>query len=137
MERKLPSLTPETSPFWQGGSTGVLNIYHCAACSRLFHPPAPVCPKCLSPEVGPQAVSGRGRVFSYTVNHQAWLPGLQVPYVVAIVELVEQSGLRFVSNIVGIAPADVRIGMPVRVTFEQVEDVWLPLFRPEEQRSEA
>jgi uncharacterized protein len=137
MERKLPSLTPETSPFWQGGSTGVLNIYHCAQCDQFFHPPAPICPKCLSQEVGPRPVSGRGRVFSFTVNHQPWVPGLQVPYVVAIVELVEQSGLRFLSNVVGVPLEEVHIGMPVRVVFEQVEDVWLPLFEREEQGSDA
>lgn len=73
-------------------------------------------------------MSGRGTVVSFTVNHQAWAPDLAVPYVVAIVELVEQAGLRFVSNIVGCDPEAVRIDMPVQVKFEQIEDVWLPLF---------
>jgi uncharacterized OB-fold protein len=128
MPRKLPLLTPETTPFWHGGEHGVLNIYHCKQCEHLFHPPAPVCPSCMSTAVGPRPVSGRGTVTSFTINHQAWAPDLPVPYVVAIVELVERAGLRFVTNIVGGKPGDVRIGMPVRVTFEQVEDVWLPLF---------
>ena len=57
-----------------------------------------------------------------------WRPDLTEPYVVAIVELADQSGLRFVTNIVGTPPAEVHIGMPVRVRFEQIEDVWLPLF---------
>lgn len=128
--RKLPLLTPDTAPFWQGGANGLLNICHCSSCQRFFHPPAPVCPQCMSSAVGPRAVSGLGQVASFTVNHQAWVPGLAVPFVVAIVELAEQPGLRFVSNIVGIPPEQVHIGMPVRVTFEQVEDVWLPLFEP-------
>ena len=103
-------------------------MHHCDACARFFHPPAPICPHCLSSEVGPRAVSGRGTVLTFTVNHQAWRADLKDPYVVAIVELADQQGLRFVTNIVGTPPAEVHIGMPVRVCFEQVEDVWLPLF---------
>ena len=135
MTRKLPLLNADTAPFWQGGAQGHLNMYHCDSCERLFHPPAPLCPQCQSQKVGPRAVSGLGKVVSFTVNHQAWTPTLPVPYVVAIVELVEQPGLRFVSNIVGISPDEVRIDMPVRVTFEQVEDVWIPLFEPYLARS--
>jgi uncharacterized protein len=130
MKRKLPALTPDNTPFWQGGAQGLLNMCHCAACSRFFHPPGPVCPHCQSQSVGPRAVRGLGKVVSYTVNHQAWAPDLQVPFVVAIVELQEQTGLRFVSNIVGCAPASVAIGMAVQVRFEHVEDVWIPLFEP-------
>lgn len=129
MNRKLPALTADSAPFWQGGAQGRLQIHYCSPCARYFHPPAPVCPHCGRFDVAPRAVSGRGRVMSYTVNHQAWRPDLATPYVVAIVELVEQAGLRFVSNITGIAPEFVRIDLPVRVHFEQHEDVWLPLFQ--------
>jgi uncharacterized OB-fold protein len=69
-------------------------------------------------------------VHTFTVNHQAWMPGPELPYVVAIVELPEQEGLRLTTNIVDCAPEEVRIGMPVEVTFEQHDDVWIPLFRP-------
>jgi uncharacterized protein len=130
MPRKLPALTADNTPFWQGGGSAVLNIHRCAACARWFHPPAPICPRCNSFEVAPQAVSGRGVVASFTVNHQPWTPELRTPYVVAIVELVEQQGLRLLSNIIGCPPNDVHIGMPVHVQFEQHEDVWLPLFEP-------
>lgn len=74
-------------------------------------------------------MSGRGSVVSYTINQQRWVPDLDVPYVVAIVELIEQPGLRFLTNIVDCPPDEVVIDMPVRVIFEQIEDVWLPLFR--------
>lgn len=73
-------------------------------------------------------MSGRGRVVTYTVNHQRWTPDLDVPYVVAIVELIEQAQLRFLSNVIGCPPEEVAIDMPVRVIFQQVEEVWLPLF---------
>lgn len=130
MARKLPALTPDTAPFWHGGAQGVLNIHRCAACTRWFHPPAPICPRCGSFEVGAQPVSGRGKVLTFTVNHQAWTPELKDPYVVAIVELAEQAGLRVLSNVVDCAVDRVAIDMPVQVRFEQHEDVWLPLFSP-------
>lgn len=130
MARKLPALTPDTAPFWQGGAQGVLNIHRCAACTRWFHPPAPICPRCGSFEVGAQPVSGRGKVLTFTVNHQPWTPELKDPYVVAIVELAEQAGLRVLSNVVDCAVDRVAIDMPVQVRFEQHEDVWLPLFSP-------
>jgi len=128
MDRKLPAINADNAAFWQGGEHGRLLMHRCAPCSRFFHPPAPVCPRCASFDVGPSPVSGRGTILSFTINHQQWVPGLAVPYVVAIVSLEEQDGLQFVSNIVGCAPEVVRIGMPVQVTFNQVEDVWLPLF---------
>ena len=128
MTRKLPALTLDNSAFWQGGADGELRMHHCGACVQFFHPPAPVCPRCLGEDVAPKTVSGAGKVVTYTVNHQPWRADLKQPYVVAIVELVEQTGLRFVTNIVGMPPEEVFIGMPVRVCFEQHEDVWLPLF---------
>jgi len=135
MARKLPALTPDTAPFWQGGADGELRIHHCAACARFFHPPAAACPQCGSLEVGPRAVSGQGKVSTFTINHQAWTPDLKLLYVVAIVELAEQAGLRLLTNIVGCTPESVSIDMPVHVRFEQHEDVWLPLFEPSPARS--
>ncbi len=85
---------------------------------------------CHSKALVPEAVAGTAVLHTYTVNRQAWLPGFDPPYVVAIVELPEQEGLRLTTNLVNCALDDVRIGMPVRVVFEQWEDVWLPLFEP-------
>ncbi|MDI3391260.1 OB-fold domain-containing protein [Pseudomonas sp. V98_8] len=132
MPRKLPALNADNRAFWQGGKQGELLIHRCAACSRYFHPPAPLCAHCASFDVAPEAVSGKGKVLSYTINHQAWTPDLVEPYVVAIVELVEQPGLQFVSNVVGLPVTDVHIDMPVRVSFLNVEDVWLPLFEKDQ-----
>ena len=132
MPRKLPQITSDSSAFWQGGESGRLMIHRCSTCRRFFHPPAPICPSCGSLDVAPQATSGRGRIATYTINRQAWKPELAAPYVVAIVELDDQPGLRLLSNVVELAPDQVRIGMPVHVTFEQHEDVWLPLFKKAE-----
>ena len=129
MSRPLPEVTPANEYFWTSGRSGALELLRCTACGYWIHPPSPVCPQCLG-KPAPQPVSGRGVVHAFTVNHQQWLPGIPVPYVVAIVELVEQPGLRLTTNIVGAPPEDVHTDLPVVVTFEQVEDVYLPLFRP-------
>ena len=126
--RILPVVTPENAHFWRGGAEGRLQFQRCAACDFLIHPPSPVCPHCYRAELDIAAVSGAGIVASVTVNHQAWRPGLAVPYAIAIVELAEQAGLRLTTNIIGCPPEEVEIGMAVNVVFEQIEDVWLPLF---------
>ena len=129
--RLLPAVTPDTEHFWRGGARGELVILRCASCATYIHPPAPVCPSCLSREQKPETVSGRGEVVTFTVNHQQWNPTVAVPYVIALVELDEQPGLRLATNIVGCPPEEVRIGMRVRVTFLERDDVWLPLFTPD------
>ncbi len=129
LSRPLPQVTPANEHFWTSGRRGALELLRCTACGYWIHPPGPVCPRCLGAP-RPQPVSGRGVVHTFTINHQQWQPGLPVPFVVAIVELAEQSGLRLTTNIVGCPPKQVRIGLPVQVLFEQVEDVFLPLFKP-------
>lgn len=129
--RLLPKVTPETEHFWTGGADGELRFLRCGSCGYFVHPPAPVCPRCLARDLRPEAVSGRGIVFSFTINHQPWNPTVPVPYVIALVSIDEQPELRLTTNVVGCAPEDVRIDMRVRVTFEQTGDVFVPLFEPE------
>ena len=129
--RLLPDVTPETEHFWRGGASGELRILRCASCHTFVHPPAPVCPECLGRDLAPEAVSGRGTVATFTVNHQQWNPTVPVPYVIALVEIDEQPSVRLMTNIVGCEPDEVRIGMRVRVTFAEREDVFLPLFEPD------
>src|SRR5438552_6513242 len=103
--RVLPELTLDNEAFWTSGRDGRLRIQHCEACDEFIHPPAPACPCCGGP-VAPRVVSGLGEVWSATVNHHAWAPGQSDPFVVALVELVEQPGLRLATNVVGCAPGD-------------------------------
>ena len=133
----LPALTAENAFFWRAGAQGILKFMRCQACAHYIHPPLPICPVCKSREVRAEAVSGRGTVLTATINHQVWEPGLEAPYVLAIVEMDEQSGLRLTTNIVNCDIKTVAIGMRVRVLFEQCVDVWLPLFEPDPDPSEA
>ena len=128
--RVQPALDDENRFFWTSGKDGRLRFLRCQACGYYLHPPVPRCPRCGGRDVAPEAVSGRGEVHSYTVNHQPWDGGTE-PYVIALVALPEQEGLRLTTNVVGCPPEDVHIGMPVRVTFEHRDPVWFPLFEPE------
>ena len=111
--RVLPAVGADNEHFWTGGAEGELRFLRCDACGWWLHPPSPICPECLGRQLSVAAVSGDGVVHTYTVNWQPWYPDLDPPYVVAIVELPEQEGLRLTTNIVGCEPDDVRIGMPV------------------------
>jgi uncharacterized OB-fold protein len=128
--RILPRVTRDNEFFWTSGKDGVLRFLRCDECNELVHPPSPMCPACLSKKLTPTPVSGRATVASFTVNHQPWIPGFDPPYVIAIVEIEEDPRVRLMTNIVGCGPDDVRIGLPVQVTFEAREDVWIPLFEP-------
>lgn len=129
--RLLPRITPETEFFWTGGAAGELRFLRCQDCRTIIHPPAPICPKCLSRNLAPEAVSGKGSLFSFTINHQKWNPTVPVPYVIGLVQIDEQDDVRLTTNIVNCDPEDVRVGMRVRVTFEHEGDVYLPLFEPD------
>ena len=132
--RILPRVTPQNEHFWRGGEHGELRFLRCQDCRHWIHPPQPLCPECLGKNIEVEALSGRARVATFTINHQPWIPGVPRPYVIAIVELEEQPGLRLTTNIVGCDPARVEIGMDVKVLFEHHEDVWIPLFEPVEAR---
>lgn len=129
----LPLLDESNSFFWTAGAEGKLRFQRCGDCGHWLHPPGVMCPQCHSENIAPQAVSGLATVAAVTVNYQPWMPGLKVPYAIAIVELDEQTGLRLTTSIVGADPEQVKIGQRVRVQFEQRENVWLPLFTPLEK----
>jgi uncharacterized protein len=131
LQRKLPQLTPDTEPFWTGGRGGQLLIQRCGHCGLYQHPPLPICSACRTETVAPAAVSGRGKIKTFTVNHQAWLPGLDEAFVIAAIELDEQAELYVFSNVL-YPPEQVTSGMRVQVCFEHHADVWLPMFVPEE-----
>jgi uncharacterized OB-fold protein len=127
--RLAPSMTADTQFFWDAVREHRLLIQRCANCGMLRHPPRPMCPNCDSLEWGTIEASGRGNVISFVIPHHPPLPWFPEPYLVALIDLAE--GTRVVSNLVGVAPEDVTIGMPVRVRYEHFDgDVVLPLFEP-------
>src|SRR4051794_11819160 len=117
ISRPVPVPSTQTQPFWDGCAQEKLLLQQCTKCRALWHPPGPICPNCLSTEYEWTPASGNGTVYTYSIVHQAfrrvWEP--LVPYVLAVIELAE--GPRMISNVVEIPPEEVRVGMPVTVTF--------------------
>jgi uncharacterized OB-fold protein len=133
----LPDLDDDdAAPFWQGTARGELLVQTCAACGRRRLPPRPMCPHCRSLRLEWKRLSGRGTIWSFVVAHPPLLPAYQqlAPYNVITVALDDDPQLRLVGNLVArpdgpineIDPATIRIGEPVSVVFQQVEDVHLP-----------
>jgi len=126
--RPRVQLDRDNRAFWTGGADGKLMIYRCGDCDTWLHPPQPVCRNCWSENVGPQAVSGKATVESYTINHQPWAPGLEVPFVIARVRLDDANEVILTTNIVGCEPEEVAIGDAVQVVFEEEHGLYYPLF---------
>jgi uncharacterized OB-fold protein len=127
----VPKADQLTEPYWDGARRGVLLVQRCRRCDTRWHPPMPLCPACQSTDHEWKAVSGRGRVFSYTVVHHAAHVAMagKTPYLVALIDLEE--GVRLVSNILNCPMAKVAIGMPVQVTFQDLAPgIVLPQFEP-------
>ncbi|MEB2286279.1 MAG: hypothetical protein B6D46_04120 [Polyangiaceae bacterium UTPRO1] len=127
--RLKPPRGHDNAWWWDALAKGELPIQRCRECGVLRHPPRPMCGACQSLAWDHVAASGAGTVYSYTVVHHPKFPGYDYPLVCAVIELAE--GTRIVSNLVGCSPADVRIGMPVRLSIEEVDGgMTLPFFRP-------
>lgn len=132
---EMALLNPDrfTEPFWKAATEHRLVCARCAACGTFRMPPAVRCHACQSADVEYAELPGTGSVYSFTVIHKAVIPTLadSVPYIVAVVELDGAPGARLVTNLVEVDPADVSIGMPVEVAWDDVTpDVTLPRFRP-------
>jgi uncharacterized OB-fold protein len=130
-KKPLPRIDEESRGYWEALVRHELYFQRCRDCATNRFPPRAVCPACLSSATEWVRASGRGTIHSFTVTHQNQAPGFResLPYVLAVVELGE--GPRMMTNVVGCAPDDVRIGMAVEVEFEDVTgEVTLARFRP-------
>lgn len=128
-ERSQPTIYPETQFYWDGAKAGKLLLNSCTACDQAYFPPRPFCPVCGSRKVEVIEASGKGRLYSYVINHMP-APGYEPPFVVAVVMLDE--GVKMMSNLLDCPPAPeaLELDMPLEVTFEQRGDIAVPQFRP-------
>lgn len=135
MPKPIPTLTEDSKPYWEGCKRHELLIQRCEDCGHYRFPPSGLCPKCMSMKTQWARVSGRGKVYSWTIFHYLYHPAFSqdIPYNVAIVELDE--GPRMHTNIVGCSNEDIYIDMPVEVVFEDIsQEIALPKFRPREKQ---
>ncbi len=130
----MPVPMPETQldeEFWGHCAEQRLCFQRCKSCDTWRHLPRNMCAGCGSAEWEWAQSSGRGKIYSWTVAHQAMHPALadEVPYAVVVVELEE--GVRMVSRTREIDPAKLELDLPVRLRFERVSDEFvLPFFGP-------
>ncbi len=132
-EPPRPAPDELTKFFWDGCNQQRLMILRCTGCGYYIHWPRPVCPKCLSTDLGPSEVSGRATLYAHTVSHQAFHPFFadKLPLLIATVALVEQEHLHMLTNLVDCAEDDLVMGMSLAVTFREIAaDLVLPLFAP-------
>ena len=129
-----PMADKEALPWWQATAEHRLLVQHCTQCSHMRLPPAPICPECRSDALDWQEVSGRGELYTYTIIHRPVAANQELPFVVAVVELEGAQGVRLISNLVDTPHADLEIGMPVEVVWEDMSaDLTLPRFRASAQ----
>lgn len=127
--RPRPAITRDNAFWFDAAKEHRLVIQRCSGCGVLRHPPRPRCDRCGSYEWDAAPASGRGHVYSFVVNHYPQVPAFDYPLAIGLIELEE--GTRLVADIVGIDPADVKVGMAVEVEFvDHDEDLTLPAFHP-------
>jgi len=131
IEKPLPESTEDSAPYWEGACNSELRMQKCLTCEHIRFPPSAFCPRCLSAETEWKRLSGKGTVYSWIIVHKSQHPAFNedAPYNVAVIELEE--GPRLHSHVVECPNEQIKIGMPVEVVFEKINDkVTLPKFRP-------
>jgi uncharacterized OB-fold protein len=121
---------PDSEPFWRATKDHELKYQQCNDCNAIVFYPRHHCTSCGSADLAWKTSAGQGEVYTFSIVRQNRSPSFRdlVPYVLAYVDLDE--GFRIMTNIVGIAPEDVRCGMRVKVQWEDAEEVSFPLFAP-------
>ena len=129
--KPLPTICPETEEFWRAARRHELYIQQCNACGQLIHFPRVMCTSCMSEDLGWMKSTGLGTLYSFTIIRQPAYASFEpeVPYVYALVDL--DDGARMISNVVNIDAEAVRIGMRLKVTFEDATpEISIPKFQP-------
>lgn len=118
--KPLPQITERNRPFWEAAKRHELRLPRCKECRSWVFPIAPMCQQCWSEDLAWERCSGRGTVSSWVVYHRAFDPSFaeDVPYAVVQVDLEE--GVRFISNLVDIAPNQINAGLQVEAVFDDV-----------------
>jgi uncharacterized protein len=119
-QKPVPVIDESTRPFWEAAREQRLVVQKCGACGYYNHPPRSFCDSCLSQQLAYAPVSGRGKIYTFTVMHQRDVAGFEEesPFVNIVVELEEQQRLLMVAILRQQERELIRIGAPVEVCFE-------------------
>jgi uncharacterized OB-fold protein len=113
-----PALSEETEAFWTAAAEGRLVVEQCDKCGAYCFPPRGMCRHCRGRSMSSSEITGPGRIYSYTVNYQRWLPDLEVPCTIVLVEFPDHPGVRVVGRLRGCNPEEIAIDDEVEVGFE-------------------
>jgi uncharacterized OB-fold protein len=120
-----------TIGFWNSAKAHKLTACQCADCGHFRMPPRPFCPECQSKNINWPELPGTATVYSFAVCHKSPTTGEDLLYIPVILDLDGAPGVRLTSNLVGINPENVKIGMQVKVAWHPITDGWvLPIFTP-------
>ena len=119
---------PLVAPFFAAAARGELMIPRCEACGKYVWYPAAACPSCEAATPVWTAVSGRATLFSWAVVHRPFLPAFaeMVPFVTALVALVEDPAVRLCTYVLGTPPEELVADAPVAVSFRPLEFTTVP-----------
>ena len=131
MSKPLPFVYPENKPFFDGMKKHEMHIQRCKDCGKFYFYPRTQCPHCLSENTEWVKVSGKGKVYSFTICTRPGSPLFagDVPYDVSLIELDE--GVRMMSRVIDCKNEEIKCDMPVEVVYQDVSpEITMPYFRP-------
>jgi uncharacterized protein len=134
ISKPTPLPDAASAGFWEAAGRHQLAIQRCGHCGHLAHPPALICPRCLStdPRFGFETVSGRGVLRTWTIMRDAFLPGFRddIPWAIGEAELDGTGGVRLLARLADGPDGPYRPGAPVETIFEDIEPgLSLPVLR--------
>jgi uncharacterized protein len=120
-----PRPTPETELFWSAAKEGRFLIKRCEACGEAHWYPRTICPFCMSDRTVWEDSPGEGVVYTFSIMRRS----PSGPYAIGYVTLDE--GPSLLTNFVGVAAEDLKIGQRVKVRFQDTEKGQpVPVFAP-------
>jgi uncharacterized OB-fold protein len=128
MRRLMTEPSVLSSEFWKAAADHRLVLPRCNQTGKYFFPPERCVPGTHSADWSYVESDGFGTVYTYSVVYRPVSPDFEAPYVLAVVDLAE--GVAMLTNVVECPPEEMRVGMPVEVTFLDVDGGSLPVFRP-------
>ena len=129
----VPLPTEDTKFYWDAVAQRRLELLRCQQCGHFVHYPRNVCNRCLSTDLKPEQVSGRGTLYSYCEVIQASHPYFtdKVPYFIGVIDLWEEPGVRLPTGLVDCTADELRCDMPMELVFCDVTPTLiLPFWRP-------
>ena len=136
-DKPIPRQGQHNKPFWAGARDGKLILPHCTECNKVHWYPRLICPFCHSDKLDWIEASGEGTIYTYAVQHRLaagnWVK--ELPFVTAFIDLKEGDRMQTVLRGVDpLKPEEIKIGMKVKVEFEQAnDDTFIPFWRVVEE----